>query len=39
MAADDIVDNREEKLVDHINRILGSTESAGLQSAIFSLRP
>jgi hypothetical protein len=24
----DIIDNRSEKLVDHINRILGSTDSA-----------
>ena len=24
--AHDIIDNRNEKLVDHINRILGSTE-------------
>ena len=28
MPAHDIIDNRKEKLVDHINRILSSTESA-----------
>lgn len=28
MPTHDIIDNRNEKLVDHINRILGSTESA-----------
>ena len=27
----DIIDNRKEKLVDHINRILSSTESAWRQ--------
>ena len=28
MPKHDIIDNRKEKLVDHINRILSSTESA-----------
>jgi hypothetical protein len=28
MPTHDIIDNRKEKLVDHINRILSSTESA-----------
>jgi hypothetical protein len=28
MPTHDIIDNRTQKLVDHINRILGSTEAA-----------
>jgi hypothetical protein len=28
MPAHDIIDNRKQKLVDHINRILSSTEAA-----------
>jgi len=35
--AHDIVDNRIEKLVDHINRILGSTESARFAVGYFFL--
>jgi len=33
----DIIDNRSEKLVDHINRILGSTESARFAVGYFFL--
>lgn len=33
----DIIDNRKEKLVDHINRILSSTESARFAVGYFSL--
>ena len=49
MAIHDIIDNRSEKLVDHINEILGSTEScrfavgyfflSGLESIAKSLAP
>jgi hypothetical protein len=31
MPTHDIIDNRNEKLVDHINRILSSTEARGRQ--------
>ena len=37
MPIHDIIDNREEKLVDHINRILGSTESARFAVGYFFL--
>jgi hypothetical protein len=33
----DIIDNRKEKLVDHINRILSSTESARFAVGYFFL--
>ena len=33
----DIIDNRKEKLVDHINRILSSTESARFALGYFFL--
>jgi hypothetical protein len=36
MPAHDIIDNRQEKLVDHINRILGSTEAARFAVGYFS---
>src|SRR6185437_8891378 len=49
MPSHDVIDNREEKLVDHINRILASSESArfavgyfflsGLESIAKSLAP
>lgn len=37
MPAHDILDNRNEKLVDHINRILASTESARFAAGYFFL--
>ena len=37
MPAHDIIDNRKEKLVDHINRILSSTESARFAVGYFFL--
>lgn len=37
MPAHDIIDNRKEKLVDHINRILGSTASARFAVGYFFL--
>jgi superfamily II DNA/RNA helicase len=37
MSTHDIIDNRTEKLVDHINRILGSTESARFAVGYFFL--
>jgi len=37
MPAHDIIDNRSEKLVDHINRILSSTESARFAVGYFFL--
>src|SRR6266704_742688 len=37
MAAHDIFDNRNEKLVDHINRILASTEAARFAVGYFFL--
>src|SRR6266511_4818482 len=37
MPTHDIIDNRKEKLVDHINRILSSTESARLAVGYFFL--
>jgi superfamily II DNA/RNA helicase len=37
MPTHDIIDNRNEKLVDHINRILGSTESARFAVGYFFL--
>src|SRR5438067_7978578 len=37
MAAHDIIDNRNEKLVDHINRILASTEAARFAVGYFFL--
>jgi superfamily II DNA/RNA helicase len=37
MPTHDIIDNRAEKLVDHINRILGSTESARFAVGYFFL--
>src|SRR6059058_2979383 len=37
MPAHDIIDNRREKLVDHINRILSSTESARFAVGYFFL--
>jgi superfamily II DNA/RNA helicase len=37
MPAHDIVDNRREKLVDHINQILGTTESARFAVGYFFL--
>ena len=37
MPTHDIIDNREEKLVDHINRILGSTASARFAVGYFFL--
>jgi superfamily II DNA/RNA helicase len=37
MSTHDIIDNRSEKLVDHINRILGSTESARFAVGYFFL--
>src|SRR6266566_8472826 len=37
MAAHDIIDNRNEKLVDHINRILTSTEAARFAVGYFFL--
>ncbi len=37
MATHDIVDNRSEKLVEHINRILGSTEAARFAVGYFFL--
>jgi hypothetical protein len=33
----DIIDNRKEKLIDHINRILSSTESARFAVGYFFL--
>jgi hypothetical protein len=38
MPTHDLIDNRNEKLVDHINRILASTESAGFAVAISFFR-
>jgi len=37
MPTHDIVDNRDQRLVDHINRILGSTESARFAIPSFAL--
>ena len=37
MPKHDIIDNRKEKLVDHINRILSSTESARFAVGYFFL--
>ena len=37
MPTHDIVDNRDQRLVDHINRILGSTESARFATPSFAL--
>lgn len=37
MPSHDIIDNRNEKLVDHINRILGSTEAARFAVGYFFL--
>src|SRR6266567_1284616 len=37
MAAHDIIDNRAEKLVDHINQILGSTDSGRFAVGYFFL--
>jgi hypothetical protein len=37
MPAHDIIDNRKEILVDHINRILGSTEAARFAVGYFFL--
>ena len=37
MAAHDIIDNRAEKLVDHINQILGSTDSCRFAVGYFFL--
>src|SRR5437867_1497935 len=37
MPTHDIIDNRKKKLVDHINRILGSTESARFAVGYFFL--
>ena len=37
MPTHDIIDNRKEKLVDHINRILSSTESARFAVGYFFL--
>lgn len=37
MPTHDIIDNRNEKLVDHINRILASTESARFAVGYFFL--
>jgi hypothetical protein len=37
MPTHDIIDNRQEKLVDHINRILGSTEAARFAVGYFFL--
>ena len=37
MPTHDIIDNRHEKLVDHINRILGSTEAARFAVGYFFL--
>src|ERR1017187_9416618 len=37
MAIHDIIDNRSEKLVDHINEILGSTESGRFAVGYFFL--
>ena len=37
MPTHDVIDNRSEKLVDHINRILGSTESARFAVGYFFL--
>ncbi|MBW1987118.1 MAG: helicase, partial [Deltaproteobacteria bacterium] len=37
MPTHDIIDNRQEKLVDHINRILDSTESAAFAVGYFFL--
>ena len=37
MPTHDIIDNRSEKLVDHINRILGSTDSARFAVGYFFL--
>src|SRR5436309_14953617 len=37
MPAHDIIDNRNEKLVDHINRILASTEAARFAVGYFFL--
>ena len=35
MPTHDIIDNRNEKLVDHIKRILCSTESSAVRSGLF----
>ena len=37
MPTHDIIDNRTQKLVDHINRILGSTEAARFAVGYFFL--
>ena len=37
MPTHDIIDNRDQRLVDHINRILGSTESARFAIPSFAL--
>ena len=37
MPTHDIIDNRGEKLVDHVNRILGSTEAARFAVGYFFL--
>src|SRR5215471_12307006 len=37
MSTHDIIDNRSEKLVDNVNRILGSTESARFAVGYFFL--
>ena len=37
MPTHDIIDNRNEKLVDHINRILASTEAARFAVGYFFL--
>src|SRR5216110_2907307 len=37
MPTHDIIDNRSEKLVEHINRILGSTEAARFAVGYFFL--
>jgi len=35
MPTHDIIDNRQERLVDHINRILSSTEAARFAAGLF----
>jgi len=35
MPANDIIDNRDQKLADHINCILGSTEAAAIPYDIY----
>ncbi|MDP2719927.1 MAG: hypothetical protein Q8P44_08900 [Dehalococcoidia bacterium] len=38
MPSHDIIDNRKEILVDHINRILGSTEAARFSSKLLTMK-